>query len=429
MTAWLRPRTARGEGEVSVPPRPMRRTTIAAVCIVALAAVRAISGESDLTSSGTFRAALLLAVPIGLAGLGGLFSERAGVVNIGLEGMMIFGTWFGAWAGWQFGPWWGVVLGVLGGAAGGLLHAVATVTFGVDQIVSGVAVNILGLGVARFLSVVAYDPSTGGGVTQSPRVQGDIPDLTLPFLSGGDLFGWRSPDLLGWVDRQDWFLASDVTGMVRGVTRDVSVLTLVALALVPLTWWVVWRTPFGLRLRSAGEHPVAADSLGVPVYRMKYAGVVLSGALCGLAGAFLVLEFSSVYREGQTAGRGYIGLAALIFGNWNPVGLAVGAGLFGFADALQLRDEQAVHALLLFVAIVAALAAVRAVHERRNRRAAVLAAVAVAFGAWYGLTDEIPTEFVSFTPHVVTLLVLSLSAQRLRMPAADGLPYRRGQRG
>ena len=117
-----------------------------------LAFVRAVTGANDLTSSGTFGAALRLAVPIGLAALGGLYAERAGVVNIGLEGMMILGTWFGAWAGWQWGPWAGVVAGIIGGALGGGLHALATVTFGVDHIVSGVAINILGLGITRYLA-------------------------------------------------------------------------------------------------------------------------------------------------------------------------------------------------------------------------------------------------------------------------------------
>src|SRR6185295_4137435 len=135
----------------------------------ALAAVRAYTGADDLTSSGAIRAALQAAVPIGLAGLGGLWSERAGVVNIGLEGQMILGTWFGAWGSINYGPWLGLLIGILGGALGGLIHAVATVTFGVDHIVSGVALTILATGVARFLSFLAWENKPGGGgSTQSP---------------------------------------------------------------------------------------------------------------------------------------------------------------------------------------------------------------------------------------------------------------------
>jgi simple sugar transport system permease protein len=196
--------------------------------------------------------------------------------------------------------------------------------------------------------------------------------------------------------------------------------------LVPAAYLVLWRTAFGLRLRSCGENPAAADSLGVPVYRLKYIAVVLSGALAGLGGVFLVF-IANIYREGQTNGRGFIGLAALIFGNWRPGGLAAGAGLFGFADALQLRSQTAVVALLLLVAVL--LAGVSVVQGLRGKRLqAVLAAVFAAAAMVGFLTiDELPDGIVSFTPHITTLLVLSLASQRLRMPKADGLVYRRGE--
>ncbi len=413
---------------VSPRSRPRDLVVFVAGAMLLLSAVRAWTGADDLTSFGTFSAALRLAVPIGFAGLGAIYAERCGVVNIGIEGMMILGTWFGAWGGVQYGPWWGVVLGIAGGALGGLVHAIATVQFGVNHIVSGVAINILGAGVARFLSVVAWAHSTvGGGATQSPRVQGDIPHASLPFLGGGTLFGWHSPDVLGWFTRHDWFFVSDVAGFLRAFCADVSWLTVMFLALIPITWWVLWRTKFGLELRSTGENPAAAESLGVPVYRMKYAGVVLSGALAGLGGAFLVLEAANIYREGQTNGRGFIALAALIFGNWRPVGVALGSALFGFSDALQLRQGSAVHALLLFVALGALLFAGRALYQRRWKVAAVLAAFAFAFWLYYVTTDQVLVQFVFFTPHLTTLLVLSFATQRLRMPAADGLVYRKGQ--
>jgi general nucleoside transport system permease protein len=388
--------------------------------LVIFSAVRVISGEEALTSSSTMSAALLLAVPIGLAALGGLFSERAGVVNIGLDGMMILGTWGAGFAGYQWG--WGAAIigGVLFGALGGLLHALATVTFGVDHVVSGVAINILAMGAARFLSELFYtDNEAGGGVTQSPPVSSDPPSFSLPVLSSG-------PDLLGDLERQGWFLISDLAGILRGLTSGVAVVTIVAVLLIPASYLLLWRTAFGLRLRSCGENPAAADSLGVPVLRMKYIAVIISGALSGLGGVFLVF-IAGIYRENQTNGRGFIGLAALIFGNWRPGGLAAGAGLFGFADALQLRSRTAVVALLLLVAVLLAAVAFWQGLRRKALQAVLAAAVAGAALVGFLTIDELPPGIVSFTPHLTTLLVLSLASQRLRMPKADGLVYRRGE--
>jgi general nucleoside transport system permease protein len=400
---------------------PVRRALWLAVAAwVLFSLVRAISGEEALTSSSTMSAALLLAVPIGLAALGGLFSERAGVVNIGLEGMMILGTWGAGYAGYQWG--WAAALlgGLLFGALGGLLHAVATVTFGVDHVVSGVAINLLAAGVVRFLSELLYtDNPAGGGVTQSPALSSDPPRLSVPVLSSG-------ADLLGDLENQHWFLISDLAGVLRGVTSGVGVLTIVAVLLVPASYLLLWRTAFGLRLRSCGENPAAADSLGVAVYRMKYIAVVISGALAGMGGVFLVF-IAGIYRENQTNGRGFIGLAALIFGNWRPGGLAAGAGLFGFSDALQLRSRTAVVALLLLVAVLLAVLAVRQVLRHQLLAGGIAAVVAVAAFVGFLTIDELPPGIVSFTPHLTTLLVLSLASQRLRMPKADGLVYRRGE--
>lgn len=422
---------------------------IAAGLLVLLSLVRVADDAGDVTSSGTVGAALRLAVPIFLAGLGGLWSERSGVINIGLEGMMILGTWTGAWAGYQWGPWAGVLFGIAGGALGGLLHAVATVTFGVDHIVSGVAINILGLGLTQFLAGLIFNTghakSLGGGPRQSPPID-PITTLTLPVLSGGQIGGWKSPDWLGSLERHHWFLVSDVAGILRGLTSGMSLLTLVAILLVPLTFLVLWRTPFGLRIRSCGEAPYAAESLGVHVYRMKYAAVVISGAFSGLAGAFLVTVAAPLYQDGQTGGRGFIGLAAMIFGNWRPGGLAAGSLLFGYTDAMNVRGGgQSVHALLLFVAVLLVAVAGRQASRgnrlrplvttdlgRREVRTAFLGAgLALAASAgllvWFLLSDAVPGELVSFTPHLTTLLVLALASQRLRMPAANGLRYRRGE--
>jgi len=424
-----------------------QRLVLAGVLVLALlSVVRLITGTGEIASSGTFGAALRLAIPIMLAGLGGLYAERTGVVNIGLEGMLIMGTWFGAWAGWLYGPWWGALIGLAGGLVGGLIHAVATVTFKVDHIVSGVAINILALGGMRFLSVVTYEVGSGGGATQSPPVTGSIPKTDIPFLSGGSLFGWQTPDFFGWLETRHWFFVSDLAGLLRGLTGDLSWLTLIAIALIPLTYWFLWKTPTGLRMRACGEHPVAAESLGTNVYRMKYLGVLISGALAGFGGAFLVIEFASIYREGQTGGRGFIGLAAMIIGNWRPIGTAAAAGLFGFADALRLRTEVGVHSLLLFVAIAAFLFAawflVRGMARRQPasevrgegashltllRRGLGLAAAGGVVLLWFLITDKVPSQFVAFTPHIVTLVVMSFAAQRLRMPTADGKRYSKGQ--
>ena len=395
--------------------------TIGALALLSL--VRVVADADDLTSVGTFGAALRGTVPFLLAGLGGLWAERCGVVNLGLEGMMILGTWFGAYGATEWGAWEGVAFAAFGGALGGLLHAVATVTFGVDHVISGVAINILGAGVARYLSVIAWvGKGTGGGATQSPKVTDSIGDLDVPFLAGG----FDTPDILGRIARWRWFIVSDVAAALRAVTGGVSLLAVLALLMVPLSAFVLWRTRLGLRLRAAGESPQSAESLGVDVYRMKYVGVIVSGGLAGLGGSFLVLEGAGIYNQGQTGGRGFIGMASVIFGNWRPTGVALGAGLFGFADALRLRDESTVHALLLLVALAATIAVVVMLARRRAKVAALLGAVAAGFGAWYLASDEVPREFLGVTPHIVTLLVLAYATQRLRPPATAGLPYRKG---
>ena len=386
-----------------------------ALGLVALSAVRTFSGAGDLTSGGTIGAALSLAVPIGMAGLGGLWAERAGVVNIGLEGMMILGTFGAGWIGWQHGPWLGVLSAVVFGALGGLVHAIATITFGVDHIVSGVAINILALGVTQFLASVLLEGTPGGGESQSPRIA-EMPTPSIPGLG----------DALLTIEKHGWFVISDLAGILRGLTTDVSVLTLVAVALVVGTYYVLWQTPFGLRLRSCGEDPYAAESLGVRVYLHKYIAVLVSGALAGFAGAYLAIVAAGIYREGQTGGRGYIGLAAMIFGNWRPGGLVAGAGLFGYTDAMQLRNAAAVHALLLVIAVILAGVAILAVVRKRYVAAAIAAAVGVVAVVWYAQTDVLPQQITFMTPYVTTLLVLALASQHLRMPKADGLVYRRG---
>ena len=404
------------------PARPVKKRKLPRILLatsgvlILFSLVRIVTGADELTSAGTVSAALGLAVPIGMAGLGGLWSERAGVVNIGLEGMMILGTFGAGWAGYQWGPWAGLGFAIFMGSLGGLLHALATVTFGVDHIVSGVAINILALGITQYLAVEVFSGVEGGGETQSPRIS-PMATVTLPVVS----------DWLQDVADNGWFLVSDLAGVLAGLTTNVSVLTIIAIGLVIATFYVLWRTAFGLRLRSCGEAPYAAETLGVNVYRYKYIAVTMSGALAGIGGAYLAIVGASIYSEGQTGGRGYIGLAAMIFGNWRPGGLALGAGLFGYTDAVQLRSADAVHALLLVAAIAALLYGAWSLYRGSSVSGAVGIGMGVALGLWYFSTDELPSQVVAATPYVTTLVVLALASQRLRMPAADGVRYRRGE--
>ena len=394
---------------------PITYLLIAFAAFAVLSLVRTLTGATDLTSSGTIGAALTAAVPLALAALAGLWAERSGVVNIGLEGMMVLGTWGAGFAGYQWGPWAAVVFGALLGGVGGLLHAVATVTFGVDHIISGVAINLLAPGAALYLSKLYFAKAPGGGQKQSPPT-GDVPHVTIPGLS----------DALQTVEGKHWFLVSDLAGLVRGLTTNVSVLSILAVLLVVGSVYVLWRTPFGLRLRSCGEAPIAAESLGVNVYRYKYAAVVTSGALVGLGGAILAIN-AGRFNDGQTGNRGFIGLAAMIFGNWRPGGLATGAGLFGYTDAMQLRGSDAVHALILLLGIGLLVLAVIQLRARNRIVAGVAAVLGVLFVLWFFSTDEVPGELVGASPYVVTLLVLALAAQRLRPPKSAGEVYRRGE--
>ena len=297
-------------------PTAVKWMVYALLGMLLLTIVQSIGGTDKLTSAPISREMLRWALPVLLAGLGGLFADRSGVVNIGLEGMMILGMWFGAWGALQFGPWIGMFIGIAGGGLGGLLHALATVTFGVDQIISGVAINILAPAGTRYLSQEVW-----GSPTQSPRIQG-IGDWDVPFLAGGSLFGWESPDILLTIAAWEWWFVSDVADFSRGLMRGTSLLALIAVALVPFCAWLLWRTRFGLRLRIAGEQPQAGESQGVNIYAYKYAAVIISGALAGLGGVVISSpELSGQFLEGNSGGRGFIGLAAVIFGNWRPLGI------------------------------------------------------------------------------------------------------------
>ncbi|WP_214406770.1 ABC transporter permease [Pseudonocardia lacus] len=398
-------------------PAWLRAVIVVAIGVGLLSLTATLTGQIQLTSRGTTQAAVLLLLPILFAGLGGLWAERAGVINIGLEGMMILGTWGAAWAGYQWGPWAAVVGGLVFGALGGALHAVATVTFNVNHIVSGVAITLLGMGVTKYLSTLLFLP-VSQNPRQSPRVEGFETFSVQPVADG----------LLA-VEREQRVLLSDVAGLLGGLISGLTPLIVIGFALVPISYLVLWRTRFGLRLRSCGENPVAAESLGVNVYLHKYVAVIASGALAGLGGAALTLNPGQLgYLEGQTGGRGYIGLAAMIFGNWRPGGLLAGSALFGYVDGVQLRaGGEAVHALL-YGGTVLAVGIALWWAARRNWRGAAFAALAGAVVyAVYMAIDTVPREFAAYAPQLVTLLVLAVASQRLRPPAADGVEYRRGE--
>jgi simple sugar transport system permease protein len=316
---------------------------------------------------------------------------------------------------------------MLGGALFGLIHAIATVSFQVDHIVSGVAINILAAGVARFLNVIAYDGVPYASSTASPRIQGDIGIFTMPFLAGGKIGESDTFNLLGSLENLDLFLVSDFAGLLLGFVSNVSYLTLFALALVPISVLVLWYTPLGLQMRSVGEYPAGSESLGVNVYLMKYIGVTISGALSGLAGSYLVVAGTGTYLEGQTGGRGFIGLASMLFGNYKPFGVLMGSGLFGFADALQLRSPKAVHGLLIIVAIFLLILSIKTFFEKKYKVSTVSLLLSAAFLIWFMNSTTIPNQFVYFTPHITTLIVLSFANQRIKLPEKIGVPYKRGE--
>ena len=288
------------------------------------------------------------ATPLVFAALGGMFSERSGVVNIGLEGLMLISAFAGVVGAFLSGS--AVVALGFALAAGlifALIHALMCVTFEADQIISGTAINLLALGGTGFLMVSIF----GAGGT-SPRVEG-FGEVPIPLLSSIPVVG---PALF-----------------------SQSVLVYLMYVMVPVTFFVLFRTPFGLRLRATGESPEAVDTAGVSVGRMRYYGVALSGLLASLGGIYLSMGLLSAFTENMTSGRGFIALAALIFGRWNPIGAAGAALLFGFALAVTFSAPQ----------------------------------------------EVIPNEFLQMIPYVLTIVALAAFGGRAIAPAAIGRPYRK----
>ncbi|HEX8285184.1 MAG TPA: ABC transporter permease [Pyrinomonadaceae bacterium] len=299
---------------------------------------------SEIFNIGLLYSAIRLATPLLLAALGGMFSERSGVINIALEGLMLAGAFTAAAVTWYAGsPWVGLLAAIAAGVAIAGIHAVACIRYRADQVVSGTAINILLTGVPALLSGAFFLSS--GSTPQIPKE--DLIPLT-PVV--------------------------------------------VAFLLVPLTYYALYYTPFGLRLRAVGENPEAADAAGVRVRAMRYTGVLLSGALAGVGGAYLSIGQSSLFTRNMSAGRGFIALAALIFGKWRPVQTMLACLLFGFTEAVAIQ-LQGVKQLEVF--------GVRL------------------------LSSEIPNQFIQIIPYVLTIIVLAGFIGNSRAPRALGIPYQK----
>ena len=410
---------------IALSPR-IRLLSIGLSLVAVMSVTRLWTGFDNLTSSGTIGAALRLTVPIMLAGLAGLWAERVGILNIGIEGMMILGTWFGAFGAWKYGPWIGFLFAIFGGALGGLIHAIATIRFNIDQVISGVVMNLLAFFGVRYLSELVFVGQPQGGISQSPPQSSAIPKVDVPFLAGGPVGSSSTPDALGWLEERGWFLIADLAGMTRGLMSGLSLASLIALLLIPLSAWVLWRTSFGLRLRSSGEAPEAAESLGVNVIRVRYVGLLISGGFAGLGGGFLSIISSSYYRQGQTAGRGFIGLATMIFGNWRPSGILGGAAVFGYSEGIKLVAGGSITGLFLFIFFVSAIVGLISLLQRQMRRGTTGIGISVIALIAYLTVDEVPESLTQSLPYVITLIVLATASQRLRPPAKAGVPYRPG---
>jgi simple sugar transport system permease protein len=297
---------------------------------------------------------LMYSTPLIFAGLGGVISENAGVVNIGIEGMMTIGAFAGATVGYYSGnPWLGFLAGGLAGGLLALIHAVACITFRADQTISGVAINFIGPGLALFLSRKFF-----AGSTMTKPVENQIPTLFGSFAA-------KSSNLL--------LKAANVEMIVP-----------IAFAIVLIMWFVLYKTNWGLRIRSVGENPAAADTLGINVYKVKYLSVFTSGVLSGFGGAAMTLAVVNYFTQSTISGQGFIALAAVIFGKWKPHGTLAACLLFGFAQAL----------------------------------------VVLLGGSTSKI--QIPSSILSMLPYVLTLVILVLFVGRSTAPKADGVPYVKG---
>jgi simple sugar transport system permease protein len=259
----------------------------------------------DILTAGLVASMLRFATPLAFGAIGGVLNERAGVVNIGIEGMMLVGAFFGIWAAAWSGSWViGVLMAMVFGGALALVHAFFSIHLRADQIVVGFAINFLALGLTGYLFRSIY------GTQGTPSDVDRIPDVHLGFVKDIPFIG----DILGQLNLMIWLM----------------------FAVLILSWIMLFKTPIGLRLRSVGEHPRAAETVGISVYGVRYAAVIVSGMLAALGGAYLSIGFTGSFNENMTSGRGFIALAAVILGKWNPVGAFMACLLFGFGYALSI---------------------------------------------------------------------------------------------
>ena len=346
---------------------------------------------------------LILTTPILLPAVGELISERAGVLNVGLEGMMLAGAFFSFWAAWATGSLLlGVLAGVAAGLAFGVIMSLLAIEAQADQIVSGVGINIVAIGLTTFL----FDEIFGArGLVELDR----IGSIEIPGLSSIPELG----ELLFDHDAVLYF----------------------AFLSVPLAAFLLYRTKWGLSIRAAGEFPAAADTAGVSVRRVRWMSVLTASAMAALAGVFLALVTLGIFRQEMTAGRGFLALVAVIFGRWHPVGVLGACLILGGADALQLRlaAREAVSPEVWFV--IAALAAGFAVHlvlrRQRERKVAFALSAAVALSGIVLLASspdiKLPDQLWRALPFLLALIVLAGAVARARMPSDLTLPYRRGE--
>lgn len=352
-----------------------------------------------------------LATPLVLAALGGLYSERSGVINIALEGLLLAGAFTAASVTYYAqSPWVGLLAATIAGGFVAYILAVACIRFKADQVVTGTGINILFIGLPAVLSGALFLSS--GSTPQIPK------ENLLPTISGllpGFMPQWR-------------------------ILTEVSSMSLLAIVLVLFTRYVLYRTPFGLRLRAVGENPEAADAAGVRVNRIRYVGVILSGALAGIGGAYLSIGQSSLFTRNMAAGRGFIALAALIFGKWRPVQTMLACLLFGLADALTIQLQGVPVSILSFrIAMVVLVFLIFwfIAHQlsflNRNRIVELASAAAVCaivsrfiYATTRGIQNlEVPVQFIQMIPYVVTIVVLAGFIGHSRAPRALGTPYQK----
>ena len=350
-----------------------------------------------------------LATPLVLAALGGLYSERSGVINIALEGLLLAGAFTAASVTYYaHSPWVGLGAAMIAGAFVAYILALACIRFKADQVVTGTGINILFIGLPAVLSGALFLSS--GSTPQIPK------ENLLPTLSGllpGFVPHWR-------------------------ILTEVSFISLLALILILITRYVLYRTPFGLRLRAVGENPEAADAAGVGVNRIRYIGVVLSGTLAGIGGAYLSIGQSSLFTRNMAAGRGFIALAALIFGKWRPVQTMLACLLFGLADALTIQLQGVPVPILSFriaMAVLIFLVLWFIAHQltflNRNRIVELASVVLVCgiltrviYASTRGIQNlEVPVQFIQMIPYIVTIVVLAGFIGASRAPRALGQPY------